>query len=73
MTQAQQILFNLIESLPEEKILRLLSYANFIKQESDDILFLESDDEMEINEIIQKNEYYSEKDLDDIIEGKASV
>ena len=73
MNQAHQILLNLIESMPEEKILQILSYANFLKQESDNVLLLESDDEEEINNIIQNDEYYSESDTDNILNGKVNV
>lgn len=59
---------DLINDLPEEKLGKVLSYINFIKDEKEPSLMLEEDDEAEIAKILEENEWYTSEEVKGAIE-----
>lgn len=53
----------LINSLSEEKMGKVISFIRFIKEEEDPILLLETDDEEEIEKILEENEWHSSEEI----------
>lgn len=68
MAIARDKIQNLINDLPEEKLGKVLSYINFIKDEEEPILLLEEDDETEITKILADNEWYTSEEVKKAIE-----
>lgn len=68
MAIAREKIQDLINDLPEEKLGKVLSYINFIKDEEEPILVLEEDDEAEIAKILEENEWYTSKEVKGAIE-----
>ncbi len=70
MVLAREKIQGLINDLPEEKLGKVLSYINFIKEEEDPVLLLEKTDEQEIVAILEENEWYTSEEVKKTIEGE---
>ena len=68
MAMAREKIKGLINDLSEEKLGRILSYINFIKDEEEPILVLEEDDEAEIAKILEENKWYTSEEVKGAIE-----
>ena len=68
MAIAREKIQGLINDLPEEKLDKILSYINFIKNEEEPTLMLEEDDEAEIAKILEENEWYTSEEVKGVIE-----
>ena len=56
MSYAQKMAIDLIKQMPDEKILKLLSFADFIKNETDpELIFLDGEEE-EIEQLLETDE-----------------
>ena len=70
MVLSREKIQGLINDLPEEKLGKVLSYINFIKEEEDPVLLLEKTDEQEIVAILEENEWYTSEEVKKTIEGE---
>ena len=70
MAISRKIIMELIDDLPEEKLGKVLSYINFIKEEEEPTLLLEAEDEEEIINILEENEWYTSEEIKKTIEDK---
>ncbi len=70
MAMTREKIQGLINDLPEEKLGKVLSYINFIKEEEEPSLLLEDSDEEEILKILKENEWYTSEEVKKIIENK---
>ncbi len=70
MAISKKIILELIDDLPEEKLGKVLSYINFIKEEEEPTLLLEAEDEEEIINILEENEWYTSEEIKKTIEDK---
>ncbi|GAB1475805.1 hypothetical protein MASR2M70_06370 [Bacillota bacterium] len=68
MAIAREKIQGIINDLPEEKLGKVLSYINYIKDEEEPILVLEEDDESEIAKILEENEWYTSEEVKGAIE-----
>ena len=67
MAISKKIILELIDDLPEEKLGKVLSYINFIKEEEEPTLLLEAEDEEEIINILEENEWYTSDTVSDML------
>ena len=67
MAISRKIILELIDDLPEEKLGKVLSYINFIKEEEEPTLLLEAEDEEEIINILEENEWYTSDTVSDML------
>ncbi len=70
MAIPRKVIQDLINSLPEEKLGKVLSYINFIKKEEEPTLLLEAEDEEGIINILEESEWYESDEVKKIIEAK---
>lgn len=70
MAISKKIILELIDDLPEEKLGKVLSYINFIKEEEEPTLLLEAEDEEETINILEENEWYTSEEIKKTIEDK---
>ena len=70
MAISKKIILELIDDLPEEKLGKVLSYINFIKEEEEPTLLLEAEDEEEIINILEEDEWYESGEIKKTIEDK---
>ena len=70
MAISKKIILELIDDLPEEKLGKVLSYINFIKEEEEPTLLLEAEDEEEIINILEEDEWYESGEIKKIIKDK---
>lgn len=73
MAISRKMILNLVESLPEEKLGKVLSYINFIKSEEETILLLEAEDEEAITKIYEEDEWYTSEEIKKMLEEKSDV
>ena len=67
MLAIRNSLIDLANSLSDEKIFKIFSFAEFIKMQNDETLLLENDEISELENIISKDEYFDENQLDNLL------
>ncbi len=70
MNIARNALIDMALTLPEDKLLKVFSFADFIKHQNENILTLEKDTQNELHEIIENDKYYSEIEFEDLLRNK---
>jgi len=67
MSSSKELIIDLINDLPEEKLCYIISYAQFIKSQDIPTLVLEEDDEEEIQRILEEDEWTTSEEIEKIV------
>lgn len=70
MNIARNALIDMALTLPEDKLLKIFSFADFIKHQNENTLALEKDTQTELQQIIENDEYYSEIEFEEMLRNK---
>lgn len=70
MNITRNALIDMALTLPEDKLLKIFSFADFIKHQNENILALEKDTQTELQQIIENDEYYSEIEFEEMLRNK---
>ena len=67
---SKKLILELVDDLPEEKLGKVISFIKFIKEEEEPTLILESEDEIDILNILEDDEWYNSDEIKKTIENK---
>jgi len=67
MSSSKELIIDLINDLPEEKLCYIIAYTQFIKNQDIPILMLEEDDEEEIQRILEEDEWTTSEEIEKIV------
>ncbi len=70
MVISKKLILELVDDLPEEKLGKVISFIKFIKEEEEPTLILESEDEIDILNILEDDEWYNSDEIKKTIENK---
>ena len=67
MAVPRKVILELVESIPEEKLGKVISFIKFVRDEEELTLSLEVDDEEEILKVLEEDDWYSSEEIRSII------
>ena len=73
MLNIRNSLVEMANSLSDEKIIRIYSFAEFIQKQNEDVLFIDDEEIFELEEIISKDDYYNENQVNEILNESINV
>jgi hypothetical protein len=73
MLNIRNSLVEMANSLSDEKIIRIYSFAEFIQKQNEDVLFIDNEEILELEEIISKDDYYNENQVNKILNESINV
>lgn len=73
MLNIRNSLVEMANSLSDEKIIRIYSFAEFIQMQNEDVLFIDDEEILELEEIISKDDYYNENQVNEILNESINV
>ena len=70
MNTAKEIIMKLIEEMPETKAGEVIDFLEYLKYKQEQELYMNEDEELELLDLIKKDEKIPSCDIDKLIEGK---
>ncbi len=67
MSSSKELIIDLINDLPEEKLRYIIAYTQFIKNQDIPTLMLEEDDEEEVQRILEEDEWTTSEEIEKIV------